>query len=58
MPDFLVRYFLLSVQNPSWFSRLSSQLSLAVAQRYLTFPGKIDGLAKNPRGLLQRVEGG
>jgi len=38
MPDFLVRYFLLSVQKRSWFSRSSSQLSLAVAQKSTDSP--------------------
>jgi hypothetical protein len=35
---------------------LRPRFTFAIAQRDLTFPGKINGLGENPRGLLRRVE--
>jgi hypothetical protein len=42
----------------SGFSALRLQFTFAIAQRDLAFPGEINGLAENPRGLLRRVKAG
>ena len=38
------------------FSGLRPRFIFAIAQRDLTLPGEIHGLAENPRSLLRRVE--
>ena len=57
MPDFWFDILGTQRSRRRWFRLLSSQLSLAVAQRALTFPEKIYA-ADNSRGLLRRVEAG